>query len=293
MDEFYEKAVTEDPETVAKLKALMRGGPQGEQFRNQRPLDSYDGIADQIFDALERNDAFGCVRALNLLRLADVDNGKQPELYKEFRRVAERLAVIAEYMHEHARQGSPLDNPKALNQAVIACNILGSIMHFADVRKRVQNSELIDHVTKLVLLEDLPYDALETVLQLYSSCLLMARSRVYDHVFKTYRGIVRRCRYINTQLNGSFAAECAGRIIAFADPHVRKMLNKSFQKPMECRGMLKTLCSNDACLKNERPDAKFRRCANCRIARYCGTDCQAAHWRAGHKKTCKEMAKKA
>ena len=34
------------------------------------------------------------------------------------------------------------------------------------------------------------------------------------------------------------------------------------------------------------------RCAGCAKVRYCGKVCQAAHWKSGHKKQCKETKKK-
>ncbi|KAF6256113.1 hypothetical protein COO60DRAFT_1531023 [Scenedesmus sp. NREL 46B-D3] len=32
-----------------------------------------------------------------------------------------------------------------------------------------------------------------------------------------------------------------------------------------------------------------QRCSGCRAARYCSRDCQAAHWRAGHRGVCKRI----
>lgn len=36
------------------------------------------------------------------------------------------------------------------------------------------------------------------------------------------------------------------------------------------------------------PDT-YRRCGQCRVARYCGPECQPAHWREAHKKECVQM----
>ncbi len=35
----------------------------------------------------------------------------------------------------------------------------------------------------------------------------------------------------------------------------------------------------------------FKQCGGCRSVRYCGADCQRAHWREGHKGECKEFAR--
>ncbi len=34
----------------------------------------------------------------------------------------------------------------------------------------------------------------------------------------------------------------------------------------------------------------FKQCGGCRAVRYCGADCQRAHWREGHRAECKELA---
>jgi len=36
-----------------------------------------------------------------------------------------------------------------------------------------------------------------------------------------------------------------------------------------------------------RDDRKLRRCSRCQRVRYCGRECQRAHWRAGHKAECR------
>ncbi len=50
------------------------------------------------------------------------------------------------------------------------------------------------------------------------------------------------------------------------------------------------VCGNPECVNFE-GDAegalKFRRCGGCGAVRYCGADCQRAHWRAGHREECK------
>jgi TPR repeat protein len=35
--------------------------------------------------------------------------------------------------------------------------------------------------------------------------------------------------------------------------------------------------------------AEFKRCIKCKGVRYCGRDCQALHWAAGHKRDCKAV----
>ncbi len=34
----------------------------------------------------------------------------------------------------------------------------------------------------------------------------------------------------------------------------------------------------------------FKQCGGCRAVRYCGADCQRAHWREGHRAECKLLA---
>ena len=35
-----------------------------------------------------------------------------------------------------------------------------------------------------------------------------------------------------------------------------------------------------------REDRKLLKCSRCKRVRYCGRECQRAHWRAGHKAEC-------
>ncbi len=35
---------------------------------------------------------------------------------------------------------------------------------------------------------------------------------------------------------------------------------------------------------------KLSKCSRCNVAKYCGRDCQLAHWKAGHKAECKALA---
>jgi len=50
-------------------------------------------------------------------------------------------------------------------------------------------------------------------------------------------------------------------------------------------------CAN--CTKPEPLDNKFPECARCKQVRYCQKECQVAHWKAHHKKECRELASKA
>lgn len=51
------------------------------------------------------------------------------------------------------------------------------------------------------------------------------------------------------------------------------------------------LCDNKECGKKPIGDAKFKACANCRIAHYCSPECQKAGWKS-HKAFCKENKSK-
>ncbi len=53
------------------------------------------------------------------------------------------------------------------------------------------------------------------------------------------------------------------------------------------------VCGNPACCNfaKEREGAlPFKQCGGCRAVRYCGADCQRAHWREGHRAECKVLA---
>ena len=48
-----------------------------------------------------------------------------------------------------------------------------------------------------------------------------------------------------------------------------------------------------ACAAVEPALGTYQKCAACRSVRYCGAECQRAHWKAVHTGECKEMADKA
>jgi len=45
-------------------------------------------------------------------------------------------------------------------------------------------------------------------------------------------------------------------------------------------------CANTDCTKKESFSGEFKHCARCTWVRYCGKDCQVAHWKKEHKKSC-------
>ena len=51
-------------------------------------------------------------------------------------------------------------------------------------------------------------------------------------------------------------------------------------------------CDHRACTQTETTEKQFQRCGGCQMARYCSKDCQAADWKARHKKICKDVKKK-
>lgn len=55
---------------------------------------------------------------------------------------------------------------------------------------------------------------------------------------------------------------------------------------MEFKGDYFVFCSSPECRKVEYADKKLRHCAKCMLARYCSSECQIAHWKSGHNKTC-------
>ncbi len=53
------------------------------------------------------------------------------------------------------------------------------------------------------------------------------------------------------------------------------------------------MCGNPQCgnfAERSEGALPFKQCGGCRVVRYCGADCQRAHWREGHREQCKELA---
>ena len=48
-----------------------------------------------------------------------------------------------------------------------------------------------------------------------------------------------------------------------------------------------------ACASVEATARTYKKCAGCNAVRYCGAECQRAHWKTVHKGECKELADKA
>lgn len=44
--------------------------------------------------------------------------------------------------------------------------------------------------------------------------------------------------------------------------------------------------AGDACREDVASDAPFKRCSQCHAVGYCSRECQAAHWKKGHRKVC-------
>ncbi|GAQ82370.1 hypothetical protein KFL_001090185 [Klebsormidium nitens] len=51
-----------------------------------------------------------------------------------------------------------------------------------------------------------------------------------------------------------------------------------------------TRCSGPGCDEAETRPGEFQMCGGCRLAVYCGKDCQRRAWKAGHKETCQKTA---
>lgn len=59
------------------------------------------------------------------------------------------------------------------------------------------------------------------------------------------------------------------------------------------RGWAKPPPAPTTCVQCNRPPAKDKKllvCGKCKIVRYCSTDCQKKHWKAGHKDCCQRPA---
>ena len=47
-------------------------------------------------------------------------------------------------------------------------------------------------------------------------------------------------------------------------------------------------CAN-CTIPGDQPGITLRPCSRCKLVRYCGTECQAQHWKSSHKKFCVAM----
>ena len=45
-------------------------------------------------------------------------------------------------------------------------------------------------------------------------------------------------------------------------------------------------CANPGCERIESVKREFKKCAQCRVVKYCSLECQLAHWKAEHKRSC-------
>ncbi len=50
-------------------------------------------------------------------------------------------------------------------------------------------------------------------------------------------------------------------------------------------------CSN-CTIPGDKPGITLRPCSRCKLVRYCGTECQAQHWKSSHKKFCVAVEKR-
>ena len=51
------------------------------------------------------------------------------------------------------------------------------------------------------------------------------------------------------------------------------------------------ICANPSCTKAHSSETPLSRCTRCLSVRYCGKACQTKHWKSGHKKDCKRLAR--
>lgn len=61
---------------------------------------------------------------------------------------------------------------------------------------------------------------------------------------------------------------------------------------VEERQMVRTVLTCNNCLKEERFEGEFSKCARCRMVVYCSKECQIENWEKDHKKECKKLRKK-
>jgi SAM-dependent MidA family methyltransferase len=52
------------------------------------------------------------------------------------------------------------------------------------------------------------------------------------------------------------------------------------------KGLLKASCANACCLKTN----NLKNCSRCKQVHYCSRECQAAHWKSGHKENCAKVS---
>jgi hypothetical protein len=75
----------------------------------------------------------------------------------------------------------------------------------------------------------------------------------------------------------------AGPIMRMCATPSRASPGTTWEVPQrETHALLRHVCSGCGA---EDAQERFKKCARCMVARYCGAECQRAHWKA-HKKTC-------
>ena len=205
---------------------------------------------------------------------------------------------------------------KMLTRVSRSVSLLGALMHITTIRRKAQQTDIIELSADMIMAPIFHPYALETALQCTSSLLnnpgTSSDSRhlwVLSRFFRdegpgcTRRPMYDRLRQIYEQVGElTFTRDCVTRILRWSVAHMTsasattQILGVCREVIAECSESSEDMCwqvhcSSDICLNVESGEP-FKKCAGCGIARYCSRKCQKYDWKhGGHKADCRAVSK--
>ena len=198
-----------------------------------------------------------------------------------------------------------VDQQRRLARVSMGILLLGALMHFRTVRRKVHGSDVIEILSSIIQAPIFDPYALETEMQCASSLLnnpgddddkrhQLVIARFFDPDPHTS---YRRLRAIYEAVHqDTFSYECCRRLLRWSVAHMT-----GAERVLEMIGILRETiaqveatdqgyaamyCNADDCLKQELSHSRFSKCAKCMLARYCSKECQRRDWKRGHKQIC-------
>ena len=193
--------------------------------------------------------------------------------------------------------------------------LLSSLLHLKVIRRKAQHADMAELLADIILAPIFHPYALETTLQCASSLLNHPRSTNDVHMAYLRRFFARenpgqgrraptpmyeRLRTIHESTKEtSFTHDCAERLLRWSVAYLTGEAEVAKMTTM-CREVIAEVsvseadssgyvnCAADNCLNVESDDGTpFKKCARCRLARYCSQACQTYDWKfGGHKRDC-------